>query len=296
MVIDLLKISTMSRRDYQYNEGRWKLKEERRKRRAERRNNFGNNPGNNVMTGLVIIIIGGLLLLKQFGVYFPHWFFTWPMIVIAAGLVIGVRNKFQDISWFIIMVVGFFFLADDIVPDLSVKPFIWPLAIIGVGLLIITRRRCNRNWFHHIHDEFNLVTPPPPPIPPDMPGAEVPPTQGFTSQVPIDDAIDVVSVFGSVKRTVYSKTFRGGEVVCVFGGADINLIHADIPGPIIIEIVQLFGGAKMIVPPHWVIRTEITPIFGSVEDKRPPSHVTDTEKVLILRGTVLFGGVEVKSY
>jgi len=51
------------------------------------------------------------------------------------------------------------------------------------------------------------------------------------------------------------------------------------------------------VPSHWMVKSEIVTIFGGVEDKRVMSTVIDTpDKVLILKGTVIFGGIEIKNF
>ena len=99
------------------------------------------------------------------------------------------------------------------------------------------------------------------------------------------------------KKNVFTKTFHGGEVTCVFGGAEVNLMQADFEGAVSLEMTQVFGGAKLLVPAHWKIQSEVTAMFGSVEDKRPMSNVSiDQNKTLILTGTCIFGGLEIKSY
>jgi hypothetical protein len=60
--------------------------------------------------------------------------------------------------------------------------------------------------------------------------------------------------------------------------------------------VQIFGGAKLIVPPHWQIRSEMVAVFGGIEDKRAPQNSYDEDKVVILNGTTFFGGIEIRSY
>lgn len=96
---------------------------------------------------------------------------------------------------------------------------------------------------------------------------------------------------------IYNKSFKGGEVVTVFGGAEINLLNADFTGVINIETVQLFGGAKLIVPSHWEVSTaEAVAVFGGIEDKRPNNVPTDPTKRLIVRGTIIFGGLEIRTY
>ena len=107
-----------------------------------------------------------------------------------------------------------------------------------------------------------------------------------------------VTIFGENKHLVLSKDFKGGESVCVFGGAEINLTQADITGRIPLELVQVFGGTKLIVPAHWKVESEeVVSIFGGLNDKRHFNNtVTDDSKVLVLRGTTIFGGIDIKSF
>ena len=58
-----------------------------------------------------------------------------------------------------------------------------------------------------------------------------------------DNWLDSVTIFGNVKKLVYSKNFKGGDIVSIFGGSEINLTQADFSGSISIEMVQIFGGA-----------------------------------------------------
>jgi hypothetical protein len=58
----------------------------------------------------------------------------------------------------------------------------------------------------------------------------------------------------------------------------------------------VFGGTKLIVPPHWDVKTELVTIFGGIEDKRHIASKIDSSKVLIIQGTTVFGGIEINSY
>src|SRR5689334_5821045 len=80
--------------------------------------------------GLFFLVVGGLLLARASGVYFPGWFFTWPMFLIGFGIFSGARHGFRNIGWLIPVVIGGLFLADQLSPDLRLKPYIWPLALI----------------------------------------------------------------------------------------------------------------------------------------------------------------------
>jgi hypothetical protein len=111
-----------------------------------------------------------------------------------------------------------------------------------------------------------------------------------------EDYLDSTSVFGGIKKTIISKDFKGGEVTCVFGGAEINLMQADINGKVTLEATQVFGGTKLIVPSHWQVQPEMTAVLGGIEDRRPVIKETDPNKVLIIKGTSIFGGMEIISY
>jgi hypothetical protein len=113
-----------------------------------------------------------------------------------------------------------------------------------------------------------------------------------------EDYLDVSAVFGTVTRNVISKNFKGGEVNAVFGGAEINLSQADFEGVVELELNQVFGGTKLIVPANWKIHSEQSAVFGGIEDKRPVQPVSSVaeNKVLKLKGDCVFGGIEIRSY
>lgn len=256
-----------------------------------------------VWTGVVLLLVGGGLLVQKMGVELPSWLFTWQMLLIVIGLVIGVKHGFRNPTWLIMVGVGGFFLMDDIVTDINFKPYFWPVMIIALGLVFLMRPK--RRW--HIEqdkqDKWDDDHTIPPPSQPKDPGCGDTNIFGFSNRPggkqtgSMDETIESVSIFGGVKKMVTSKNFRGGDIVCFMGGAEINLSQADLQGPATVEIVQGFGGTKLVIPPHWEIRSEAVAIFGAVEDKRPPHPgVFDPNKILIIRGTTIFGGIEIKSY
>jgi predicted membrane protein len=100
-----------------------------------------------------------------------------------------------------------------------------------------------------------------------------------------------------VNKRVLSKKFEGGKLTAAFGGIDLDLTQADFSGTVYLQIDVIFGGTKILVPPHWDVRVEITNIAAGVEDKRMYSQTeVDPEKVLVLRGTCFFGGLEIRSF
>jgi predicted membrane protein len=110
-----------------------------------------------------------------------------------------------------------------------------------------------------------------------------------------EELIDSTSVFGGSKKKVLSKNFRGGDIVNIFGGTEIDLSQADIYGEVKLELTQIFGGTKLIIPSNWKLIVKNAAILGGIEDKRP-NQPFDPNKVLILTGTSIFGGIEIRSY
>jgi hypothetical protein len=245
----------------------------------------GSSTSARVWGGLIIILVGVILLARQAGADIPHWLISWPMILIAIGSYVGVKHSFRGPGWAVLMLIGSAFLLREIDPMLNFGNYLWPVAIIVVGIMIIFRPKkkytdAAPSWRNKSEGEVSIGSVP-------LGGTDT------------EDYLDTVTIFGGVKKNIFSKTFRGGELVTIFGGTDINLTQADVTHPITLDITQIFGGAKLIVPPHWTIKSEdIVSIFGSVEDKRPimPESNYDSNKVLILKGTNLFGGIDIKSY
>jgi predicted membrane protein len=251
---------------------------ERRNRRAARKNGSGS-----VLAGIILLIVGGALLMRQFDPGLPEWLFRWPMIVIVAGVFVGAANRFRDFGWLIICAVGFFFLADEIWPDFEVSDFIWPAVIIIVGLALVFRQSFFKTYWKKNDGDWTF-------------SGGIGEKEYKPAKPSKEDMLDVAAVFGAVKKNLYSKTFKGGEIVSVFGGVEIDLTQADFEGKVKIESVQIFGGATLIVPPTWQVRSEAVAIFGGIEDKRKQIVTTTPERILILEGFVMFGGIEIKSY
>jgi hypothetical protein len=241
------------------------------------------NPSNNwnkgrVLGGLVVLIVGTVLLAREAGADIPRWLVSPPMFIIAVGLFIGARSNFRNWFWLIPVGVGSALLVDRIFWEINIKPYIWPAVIIAIGLFMIFRpkKKSEEAWVDWRKMNNDLTG---------------------TPNTGEENIIDTVSVFGSTKRNILSKDFRGGEVVNFFGGTELNLMAADITKPIVLEMVQVFGGAQLIVPSNWTIHTsELVSVFGGVEDKRMVPSNLDPTKILILRGTNVFGGLEIKSY
>ncbi len=223
--------------------------------------------------GLIVLLVGGLLLADKTGAAFPDWLISFKTFLIGLGLFLGFRHSFCGFFWLIPIVVGVIFLLGDIYPWYDLRRFTFPILVIGFGLFLVLqalkRKPEGRSFDPMVRAEDSS-----------------------------DDILDSVVIFGGAKKNVISKSFRGGEAVTVFGGTDINLMQAELAGPVVLELTQIFGGTKLLVPAHWQVQSrEMVAILGGVDDKRPVVARTENDPpILILKGTCLFGGIDIKSY
>ncbi len=268
---------------------RWEARcEEMQKRREERHARFGKH--GHIWTGAFIILIGAAALVKASVTDLPDWVFSWHSFLIVLGLFIGIKHGFRGGAWFILMLVGGAFLVRDIYPDMEMRRYIWPAVLIVVGGFIMLKPRRHYQW-SSLGEEKKKE--------PDNPiAAEEPMTdersERFDSR---EDFIDSTSIFGGAKKNIISKNFKGGDLVSIFGGTELDLTRADFKGTAVLELTTIFGGTKLLVPSDWTVRSEAVTIFGGLEDKRNNQSGADNpEKILLLKGTVIFGGTEIKSY
>ena len=89
-------------------------------------------------------------------------------------------------------------------------------------------------------------------------------------------------------------------MLAIFGGSNFNMTRAKLaPGKNYIDVFVVFGGMKFVVPEDWNIKIEVVSIFGGMSDKHRthiPEGMSHSEGQLIIKGFVLFGGGEIKSF
>jgi len=96
---------------------------------------------------------------------------------------------------------------------------------------------------------------------------------------------------GNVRKV--GARFEGGEVVAVMGGCDIDFTAATIDGEAVLDVLAFWGGIGVTVPRDWTVVNHVTPILGGFEDKT--SRAADGAPRLIIRGSAIMGGIEVRN-
>jgi predicted membrane protein len=219
------------------------------------------------LLGLILVVAGLLLVGNQFDMLpgdYRDVIFSWQSFLIVLGLIM-LTGKDNKATGFILIFVGAFFL----VPKILDVPYdwtrlFWPVVLVVIGASLIFGTAFWRRRGHRL--------------------------EGTT-----DDYVDDVNIFGGHDRNITSQEFRGGSIVSVFGGGKYDLRNSKLSsGSNELELTNVFGGIKLIVPSDWDVRIEVVAIFGGYSDKRIITSVNNDQK-LVIKGVSIFGGGEVVS-
>lgn len=235
-----------------------------------------------VVAGVLLILAGGLLLLDQLNLLsfdLSHYLISWKTLLIGIGI-ITLSNKQNRTTGFILIGLGVLFWLPELL-DYRVRfsTVFWPALLIGIGLIILTRRGDNGSKDSHGGSRQHVFN------------------ASNNPNIHPDEYIDELAVFGGGNTRVTSDNFKGGKITAIFGGSDIDLKAAK-PSEegCVIDTFVLFGGSNLVVPDDWKVKSEVVSILGGFSDKRLIVPNPDTEKTIVIKGVVIFGGLELKSY
>lgn len=223
---------------------------------------------NRLVIGILLIMVGLLFFLENNNfLELPYYHVTWEYFFILFGSLMFALAKNKTVG-VVFIAIGLF----NLVPEL------WPLIFVLVGLYIIFRKKGAHASFQ-TYSQFQSM------------GAE-PGTESSK------DTLEDVAIFGGSTKVYHTDNFRGGSIVSIFGGSEINLANCKLAdGDNTLDITAIFGGSTIIIPQNWEVEIDVMPIFGGFGDKRmkDPFRTTESGRKLIIKGVVLFGGGEIKN-
>lgn len=236
--------------------------------------------------GALIVAAGVVLLLDQQGFINADRVFSyfWPVVLIAAGttMLIDCRGRGGRGFWGIsLLAIGLILMLENLGVAHIRFDAVWPLIVIGVGVLMIWQAAGPR-----IRPDGTARSPWP----------EVFNRWSRTGSPEAD--FNGIAILGGFKRRITSKKFKGGSVLSVMGGFQIDLRQADMEGDTAtIEAMSFMGGGEIKVPDEWLVSMEGISLFGAFVDEtdQQPPAVAGTQKKLIMKGASLFGGIVVKN-
>jgi predicted membrane protein len=224
-----------------------------------------------VMLGSILIGLGGLFFLNSLDIFnfnFGRVVFSWPFFFIVIGMYLTLNTSRKMLGG-ILAGLGFVFILPRIFPSIDYDgSVVLAIFLIAIGSYIILNQKKKTEEV----DELGQIS---------------------------KDVIDDVAIFGGGTKIVTSENFKGGNITAVFGGSEIILKSSKLAeGTNSIDILAVFGGTTIVVPSDWNVIMNVTSIFGGFSNKsiKDPSRVVDTSRTLIVKGLVVFGGGELKTY
>jgi len=220
-----------------------------------------------LITGLVLVGVGVVFLLDRFGILnAEHIWNFWPLFFVVPGIIkLTAPGSAGDRMW-----GGFLVLFGSvlILHEFGKFPYgwnyLWPLFLVMAGLLLM--------WQSYQNKRDGLL----------LSG---------------EDDIKVLSVFGGSEQHITSQHFRGGQLIAVFGGYQLDLTQAEIEGEqAVLDATSVFGGGEIQIPRHWNVAIKGIGIFGGYgnETGKYAMDTTKPAKTLVVKGVAMFGGVGVK--
>lgn len=235
-------------------------------------NSIGNRNGV-YLSGFILVIAGIFLLLSNLNIIdygFHDIIFSWEVILIIIGLIIFVTS--WDTSGLILILVGSIFLLAE---KYDFNPWqLWPLVFIFIGLRLLFKPKRFQHKPYKIKD-----------------------THGRKWIERHENVINHELTFADVKEMYFSTNFQGGKINAAFSGIKIDLTNAKLAeGENFLDLSLNLSGIVLIVPREWRIIVQVSQILGGVSDKRKNSYNIEEGKSLVIRGSAVLGGCEIKSY
>ena len=243
--------------------------------------------------GVCLVLVGVVLALDQLGLlYANHLLRFWPAALIVLGLVMLQRREGHSaLRALVLIVVGGWLLLNTLgLVSLDLWEFFVPLVLVFFGARIMMHNRSSGSG-----------------APPDLPGTgpaagTTPAVQGPSSfnSSPLGSSEPVhaslFTLLSSSKRRWGKSVFRGADTTAFMGGCELDLRDALMStGELaVVDVFVVMGGVSIFVPPHWTVSQEVVPLMGGVHDKTH-SVPSNPAQHLLVRGTVVMGGVEISN-
>jgi predicted membrane protein len=264
-----------------------------------------------MIVGIILILLGSVLIASNMGLM-PHGFnkiiMSWQMLFIVIGIVSMLKRQIFHFHGLSLVCVGIFFIIPKVAKvfpaafsGIDADNFVavyWPVLLIVGGIILILRifrfnpesrrqrwqhqHRCYRRYHEQFREKYDHF--------------QNDETHCNEEQYGYDENFLKSCVFGNGKYIVTDTEFKGGSLQAVFGGIELDLRRAYLPeGETLLNVEAIFGGVELFVPDNWFLEVKIESVLGGIDDHRRILEVVDTSHKLIIKGSAVFGGVEIRN-
>ena len=217
--------------------------------------------------GLVLVLAGGAFLLDSLHLLDLHRLLSyWPALLVAAGaarlLTAGPGDSREQLVGGVLLGIGGFLLLRRLGWLHVGWHELWPLLLIGMGVLILARRTGQSGPFADAQRDVR------------------------------DRQLDLKTALSAQQVRVQAQDFAGGQVEVVMGSLELDLSQADFQRAVL-EVSLVMAGLVLRLPPDCRLRVAASTVLGQVEDRTSPQAATVRE--LEIRGSLVLAGLTVRS-
>ena len=227
-----------------------------------------------VVFGAFIIVVGLFALLDNLHLFDSHLVQPfWPLVFVALGALklSQARQAGHLVVGGALVAVG----AGMTLQNLGLIHFewrqLWPVALILVGLNVITRGFVARGDVAYRSSRLGQRD----------------------ERFEHGSRIDASATMSGIVLKNDSQDFQGGEINAVMGAVEIDLRQAAIVTEAVLHLSIIMGGVEIKVPREWSVSVNGSPMLGGIEDKTVPPMTPG--KRLVIEGSVIMGGVEISN-
>ncbi len=226
--------------------------------------------------------------------------FSWPMLLIAWGIIsLCTSHYWSGAFW---LITGGFFIIPNLmnacpgILPLDSANFVhlyWPLLLIAAGIFFLIQRLLPSSYRHHHHrhcfeKDFEDIR--------HKKTGEDFMNRRKRWQEEKGGYFNRQSVFSSGEHIVLDPEFKGGEISTVLGDTTLDLRKTNLPeGDTFLNIKTVLGSVTVFVPINWTVEIKIEAILYTFEDKRFEKGQTDITKRLVIIGSGILGGGELRN-
>ena len=230
--------------------------------------------GGRYFFGLILILLGVGFLLDQTGyIQFGDIIsMYWPVIIILAGLSGLLDRRSSKLGNLIVLAIGAILQLRNLgYITIDVFQLFFPVVLILIGINIIFSKGVKKH------------------------NTSVEPEKWSKNNTTLEDTVDLSVILSGIETINQSNSFKGGKISAILGGVNLDLRGATLNNnEAFLDVSALFGGVEVYVPDNWRVEMTGTPILGGWENKTR-LNTDPGAPVLKIRGTAIFGGIEVKS-
>jgi predicted membrane protein len=247
-----------------------------------------------ILFGIILILLGSLLIAGNIGLLrreFRSIIISWQMLLIVIGIISIIKRHAFHFHGLFMLCLGTFFIIPKVAKvfpnafdGMDVDNFIavyWPVLLIVSGIILLLYIPPCRMNYHNSACRERLY--------------EKRKCQGAGEKLCNEVNFSKTCIFGNVKYVVTDE-FKGGLLQAIFGGIELDLRKAYLSeGETVLNIEAIFGGVELFVPDSWLVEVRMESVLGGIDDGRVTMNVDDSTRKLIIKGSAVFGGVEIRN-